>query len=95
MTIHTDTFPLVCQHAANNPHLAMHVQIKNGNLRAEMFNLTEDAVKAARLDVSCLFTEKQLAHLSRLPQPVKINLVDNRTFKHLLERLHPGEGVML
>lgn len=92
MSIATDTFPLVCIHAANNPHLALRVKVENNKYVAELLSFTTIESSVVITEV---FTSKQLERLHRLPQPVKINLVDNNTFKHLLDRLCPSEGIML
>ncbi len=90
MTIHTDTFPLVCQQAANNPTLSIIVTVRDNRYcaHASRFSGKPDEV---RLDVTALFTERELAKLATRPQPIKLNVLSSFTFKHLLERLHPGE----
>jgi hypothetical protein len=96
MTIHTDTFPLVVQQAANNPAFSLDINILNGKPFVYLCNKEEHSHLSAIFDITLLFTESQLRSLAKDgKRRIKINLIDNSTFKHLLERLAPRDSVLL
>lgn len=96
MTIHTDTFPLVVQQAANNPSFVLDISILNGRGIVHLCNKDAPHHLSARIDITQLFTEGQIRNLAKDGSKiVKINLIDTVTFKHLLERLALRDPVIL
>lgn len=98
MTIHTNTFPLVLQQAANTPCLYIELRKESGVLMPYLCrtqSLGAPCEEGFGVNIAGLLTSNQIAKLALLPQPVKINLIDNASFKHMLECISPREPVLV
>lgn len=95
MTIHTDTFPAVCSVAAANPSYGLIRRIEEGKPRVyltqSLYVLAvgfDPLVTPAFLMPSSLYTKMK-------EDAVKINIIANEDFKHLLERLEPTQRIVI
>lgn len=94
MTIHTNTFPLQLQHAANTPSLLLTVSVVHGKYSAYLYRKDKPEHKD-HVNCTALFTESQLSRIVYMPQPIRINLIDNDSFKHMLDCLSPKDPILL
>ncbi len=90
MTIHTNTFPLVLQQAANTPTLSLMCTVREGKQVVLLFSGEQPGI-----DITSVLPLSAILKLAMLPQPVKINLVSNRDFKHMLECITPREPILV
>ena len=93
MTIHTDTFPATVSFAANSPQLFLY----RGTLEGEPCIFLSDLKSGnsvTGVDVTSLFLNPRAIY-AKLEEPMKVNLIDNKSFKHLLERLETKNILVL
>jgi hypothetical protein len=73
--------------------LQVRVRKVDGLLRVYLEN-SKDNLSLEAIDISSLIPPSKILILAEMVQPVKIQLIDNNTFKHILERLTPATRVL-
>lgn len=94
MTIHTDTFPLVCQHIANSPQLTLSAKVIDNKIHIFLHGSHGPTFEGVDI-TQCLPASGIRETILTKELPIKINLIDNATFKHILERLAPKQPVLI
>ena len=93
MTIHTDTFPTTVAFAAGSPSLFLYRGTCEGEPCIFLSNI-KDGSEITGVDITSLIPNPRALY-AKLEEPQKVNLIDNKSFKHLLERLETKNVIAL